>query len=94
MIDTGNYLPFVLWFNFLAGFFYVLAGAGIWMQQRWAARLSVAIAGLTVLVFLAFGIHIFSGGVYEVRTVAALSLRSLVWVGIAYWQKPLFSGSS
>lgn len=26
---AGNYMPFVLWFNFLAGFAYVLAGAGL-----------------------------------------------------------------
>ena len=27
---AGNYVPFVLWFNFLAGFAYVIAGAGLW----------------------------------------------------------------
>ena len=33
---AGNYVPFVLWFNFLAGFAYVIAGAGLWLQRRWA----------------------------------------------------------
>ena len=41
--SAGNYVPFVLWFNFVAGFAYVIAGAGLWMQQRWAALLAVAI---------------------------------------------------
>jgi len=86
---AGNAVPFVLWFNFLAGFFYLLAGVGIWSRQRWAAQLSVMIGGLTVLVFGAFGIHIFTGGLYEPRTVAAMSLRSLVWLGIAYQQRAL-----
>jgi hypothetical protein len=31
---AGNYVPFVLWFNFLAGFAYVIAGAGLWIQTR------------------------------------------------------------
>ena len=36
---AGNYVPFVLWFNFLAGFAYVVAGAGLWLSQRWAVWL-------------------------------------------------------
>ena len=32
--SAGNYVPFVLWFNFLAGFAYVVAGAGLWLRQR------------------------------------------------------------
>ena len=80
---AGNYVPFVLWFNFVTGFAYVIAGAGLWMQQRWAARLAVAIAAATTLVFAAFGAHVYSGGAYEQRTVVAMSLRTLVWIVIA-----------
>ena len=80
---AGNYVPFVLWFNFVAGFAYVIAGAGLWMRQRWALWLTVAIAAATVLVFAAFGAHVFSGGLYEKRTVIAMSLRTLVWITIA-----------
>lgn len=80
---AGNYVPFVLWFNFLAGFAYVAAGAGLWLQQRWAARLAVAIAAVTTLTFAAFGVHVVSGGAFEPRTVIAMSLRTLVWVTIA-----------
>ena len=80
---AGNYVPFVLWFNFVAGFAYVLAGAGLWMQQRWAVWLAVAIAAATALTFAAFGVHVYFGGAYEQRTVIAMSLRTLVWVTIA-----------
>ena len=79
---AGNYVPFVLWFNFLAGFAYVVAGAGLWLQQRWAMWLAAAIASATALAFAAFGVHILSGGAYELRTVIAMSLRTLVWVAI------------
>ncbi|MCB1863823.1 MAG: hypothetical protein KDG50_00205, partial [Chromatiales bacterium] len=44
---AGSYVPFVLWFNFLAGFAYVIAGAGLWMQTRWAAWLAISIAAAT-----------------------------------------------
>lgn len=80
---AGNYVPFVLWFNFLAGFFYVIAGAGLWLQQRWAARLAVAIALATALTFVAFVVHIYFGGAFEQRTVIAMSLRTLLWATIA-----------
>jgi hypothetical protein len=33
----GNVVPFVLWFNFLAGFAYVAAAAGLWRAARWGA---------------------------------------------------------
>ena len=80
---AGNYVPFVLWFNFMAGFAYVIAGAGLWMQQRWAAWLAVAIVVATALTFAAFGAHVVSGGAYEQRTLIAMSLRTLVWAAIA-----------
>lgn len=80
---VGAAVPFVLWFNFGAGFAYVVAGAGLLMKLRWAAWLSVLIAVTTVLVFAAFGVHVLLGGAYEMRTVGAMTLRSLVWIGIA-----------
>lgn len=77
---AGNYVPFVLWFNFLAGFVYVAAGFGIWRRQRWAAWLCAAIAGATLAVFALFGLHVLAGGDYEQRTVAAMTVRSVVWL--------------
>lgn len=80
---AGHYVPFVLWFNFLAGFAYVAAGVGLWLRLRWAARLALAIAAATALVFLAFGVHVALGGAWEHRTPIAMTLRTLVWTGIA-----------
>lgn len=79
---AGAVVPFVLWFNFAAGFAYVVAGFGLMARKRWAVRLSVGIAMATVLVFAAFGVHVWSGGAYELRTVGAMSLRSIAWIGI------------
>ena len=86
---AGAYLPFVLWFNFLAGFAYVAASAGLWQRRRWAAILALAIAGATLLVFAAFGVHVGNGGAYEMRTVGAMTLRSLVWIAIGWlaWRR-------
>ena len=80
---AGSYVPFVLWFNFLAGFAYVIAGAGLWTGQRWAAWLAIIIAGTSAFTSAAFGIHVYAGRAYEMRTVIAMSLRTLVWTVIA-----------
>ncbi len=80
---AGSYVPFVLWFNFLAGFAYVIAGVGLWIRRRWAAWLAMVIELATALVFLAFGVHVALDGAWERRTVIAMTLRTLVWVGIA-----------
>ena len=81
--QAGDIVPFVLWFNFLAGFAYVAAGVGLWRWRRWAALVAAAIAAGTLAVFAAFGLHVLAGGAFETRTVGAMTLRSLVWVAIA-----------
>lgn len=82
-VAAGNYVPFVLWFNFVAGFACVVAGIGLWLQQRRAVWLAIAIAVATAFTFAAFGVHIFIDGLYEKHTVIAMSMRTLVWATIA-----------
>ena len=80
---AGNYVPFVLWFNFLMGFLYIVAGVGLWLQKRWAMWLAMFIALATLVIFAAFGVHVAQGGLYEQRTLKAMVLRSSVWTFIA-----------
>jgi len=80
---AGNIVGFVLWFNFLAGFAYVAAGAGLWLRRSWSVRLALAIAAGTLLVFAGFGVCVAAGGPFEVRTVWAMTLRSVLWISIA-----------
>ncbi|MDH5756279.1 MAG: hypothetical protein OEZ55_06395 [Nitrospinota bacterium] len=82
---AGAYVPFVVWFNFIAGLGYIVAGAGIWGLKKWSGPLSIFLAASTLLVFFALGIHIAGGGGYEMRTVAAMTLRFFVWAAISYY---------
>jgi hypothetical protein len=82
-VAAGNIVPFVLWFNFIAGFAYIIAGCGVFLWKRWAAQLSAAIAITTIGVFAALGVYIFLGGASEARTIGAMTIRSLVWTAIA-----------
>lgn len=80
---AGAYVPFVVAFNFTAGFAYVAAAVGLAAGRRWSAPLAAAIAVATVLVFAAFGVHVATGGAYEPRTVGAMALRSAFWLALA-----------
>lgn len=80
---VGDAVPFVLRFNFLSGFVYVLAGIGIAMGHRWAVMLSAGLAVMIAVVFALFGLYVFQGGAFEMRTVGAMSLRLVVWLAIA-----------
>lgn len=77
---AGNYVPFVLWSNFIAGFFYIVTGVGIFIKRKWSINMAVLLAVFTAGVFLAFGLHIVNGGLYESRTVGAMVLRTSVWL--------------
>lgn len=81
--SAGSYVPFIVWFNFVAGFFYIAAGPGLWFRQGWAAWLALALALATAGAFAALGLHISSGGPYETRTLVAMTLRLAIWAAIA-----------
>jgi hypothetical protein len=83
----GDYVSFVLWFNFIAGFFYVLAGVGIFLRKKWSSKLSGFLAISSLLVFGLFGIYISTGIDFETRTVGAMFIRSFFWIGIFIYLK-------
>lgn len=82
MASGPGVVPFVLWFNFLAGFAYVLAGIGLWRGSRWGVWLSLAIVLATAVVYGAFLLHVWRGGPWMGRTMGAMGLRTLVWAVI------------
>lgn len=80
---AGDFVPFVVWFNFLAGFLYVTAAIGIWLTRPWAIKLAWFIAAATALTALAFGFQVMRGPPFEMRTIGALAMRFGLWVVIA-----------
>ncbi len=77
---VGNEVPLVLWFNFFAGFVYILAGAGLLRRRPWALYAALVLASTTALIAAAFGVHVLSGGAFEMRTIGALAIRLLFWI--------------
>ncbi|MEQ8452766.1 MAG: hypothetical protein RLO52_03400 [Sandaracinaceae bacterium] len=77
---AGDVVPFVLGFNFAAGFAYVATGAATLARRRWAVWTARALAMSTVAVLVLFTGYVLGGGAFETRTVAAMSVRSVFWV--------------
>lgn len=86
---VGDFVPFVVQFNFVAGFAYLLAGIGIFLGRRWALGLSALIAIATLVTTVFFARHLLAGGAFEMQTVGALGIRSLFWivVSLILWRK-------
>ncbi|MCF7824659.1 MAG: hypothetical protein K9N35_10865 [Candidatus Marinimicrobia bacterium] len=81
---SGDVVLFVLWSNFIMGFAYIAAGMGIFMRRSWAKNLSLAIVAITLFTYAAFGVNIVAGGIWKMKTVKAMAVRTVVWLGIAY----------
>jgi hypothetical protein len=90
-VAAGRTVPFVVWGNFLLGFAYVAAGAGLALGRRWAGALAAAIASATGLLALGLGAHVLSGGAFEPRTPWALLVRAGLWAGVAAWARRISS---
>jgi hypothetical protein len=81
---VGNAVPIVLWFNFCAGFVYILAAVGVFLRKPWAVPLAWVIGIATLIVFAVFAALVLFGTAFEWRTVGAMALRSGFWLGIAF----------
>lgn len=81
---AGAYVPFVVWFNFLAGFAYIATAILILRRHRLAKTMATLIAAATALVAAIFTITALQGGAFEMRTVGALVLRFGIWAVIAF----------
>jgi hypothetical protein len=78
--EAGDVVPFVLVFNFGAGFGYVLAGVATLLGKGWASWVARALALGSLAVLAAFAVHALSGGAFEARTVLAMPVRAGFWV--------------
>lgn len=83
-ISAGSYVPFVVWFNFTAGFFYIIAAIGVLLGKPWSCRLSVLIAAATAITAAIFAYYVSTGVGFEMRTVGALAVRAGFWSLMAF----------
>lgn len=78
----GNYVLFIVYANLICGFIYLYAAYALWRNRKsaiWALGLS---SFILLFAFVAFGWYINEGGVYELKTLKAMSFRTIVTVAL------------
>ena len=77
----GNYVLFVVIANFICAFLYLAAAYGFFTKKKWTTMVLNIAVGVLVITFIGLGIHIYSGGIYEHKTVYAMMFRTLITIG-------------
>ena len=84
----GNYVLFVVWANFLSSILYLFAAYGFIKTQKWTTKLLGISSILLIVAFIGLFIHIYSGGIYETKTIGAMIFRivlTLTFMATAYF---------
>ena len=77
---AGNVVLPVLWFNFLSGPVYMLAGWAVLSRRPWARRLAGVIAAAIAIMLAVLIALILAGTPWEPRTLAAMTFRLVFWL--------------
>lgn len=83
----GNYVLFVVWANFICSILYLGAAYGLLKNRKWSISLLGTSTLILIAALIALFVHIDAGGLYETKTIGALSFRislSLIFTGFAY----------
>ena len=76
----GNYVLFVVVANFICAFLYMAAAYGFFTKKRWTTMVLNFSVAILVIAFIGLGIHIYSDGIYEEKTVYAMIFRTVVTI--------------
>ena len=74
----GNYVPFIVYANLICGFLYLLTSYLLFKNKKSASYLLLFASILLILSFISLGIYINNGGIYEEKTVKAMTFRSSI----------------
>ena len=79
----GNYVPLVVWANFISSILYLVAAYGLFKMKKWSVWLIAVSVFIFVAAFIGLKMHINEGGLYEAKTVSAMLFRIGLTVFIA-----------
>lgn len=83
----GNYVLFIVYANLVCGIIYLYTAIANWKNLT-NSFYSLVLASLILIVaFIAFGVYISNGGIHEVKTIKAMTFRTvftLVMAALSY----------
>lgn len=84
----GDYVPFIVWANFISSILYLIAAYGFLKYKKWTTNILGLSVIILILAYIGLFIYIKTGGIYETKTVYAMAFRitvSLVFTVISYF---------
>lgn len=79
--SQGDYVFFVVLANFISSIIYIFAAYGLLKTKKWAIQLLTFSVIVLMIAFVGLFIHIIAGGLYETKTIGALTFRIIVTLG-------------
>ena len=83
----GNYVLFIVWANFISSLLYLISAYGFMKIKSWTFKTLLVATVILIVALIGLFIHIYSGGIYETKTVFAMLFRisvTIVFTAIAY----------
>lgn len=71
----GNFVPLIVWANWLCGFLYLMAAFALWKNKLWAVKPLIISLIILSVAFIGLFLHITGGGLYETKTLGAMVFR-------------------
>jgi len=79
----GNYVLFIVWANFISSILYLLSTYGMIKFRKWSFHLLVISLSILIVALIGLLIYIYTGGIYESKTIGAMIFRILLTFGFA-----------
>ena len=83
----GNYVLLIVWANFISSLLYLISAYGFLKIKSWTFKTLLVATVILIVALIGLFIHIYSGGIYETKTVFAMLFRisvTIVFTAIAY----------
>lgn len=84
----GNYVLFVVYANLVCAIMYLFSAYGFFTEKQWTTMCLFVAACILILAFVGLLIHIVTGGIYELKTIMAMTFRTfitMVFTGISWY---------
>lgn len=84
----GNYVLFIVWANFISSLLYLISAYGFLKIKNWTFKTLLVATVILIVALIGLFIHIYSGGIYETKTVYAMLFRisvTIAFTAIAYF---------
>ena len=79
----GNYVPMIVFANFISAVFYLVALAGLLLWKTWVRKVLLINLIFLAIAFIGLFFYIYFGGLYEEKTIGAMIFR--ISVAAVFW---------